>query len=176
MARSRVKGLERLNRQLRALPDAVKREVSAALEAEAAEMAEAIRRAAPRDTGALAASVGSGPGAPPQGSVLRGGPLSEVAQVKAGDGLLFSVWAGSDDAYWARWVEFGTAGARRGDRMGARNSDVNQSKALGRQSYRTHPGTPAQPFFYPTVRARTRDTKRRVSKAARDAIKALKSV
>lgn len=184
---TRVRGLDRLKRQLSALPNSVRAAMSDALADGAAEMAGAIRRAAPRldvatkrrRPGALQDSVGSCAGPPPKTSAtgaLRGKAAvgnHALANWALDDaGLLYSVYAGNDEAYYARWVEFGTAPSTKGQRVGARASDVKQSKQ-GRIAGRTHPGHRAQPFFYPNVRAKRKAVKAKVMRATRKAAKAI---
>ena len=102
---------------------------------------------------------------------MKSKTLGRSGQELAKVGLLYSVFAGNDKAYYARWVEFGTSDGVKGQRVGVRDTDYNQHKTRGRKSYRTHGGTPAQPFFYPTVRALkkpiTRKVVRRVNLAAK---------
>ncbi len=64
--------------------------------------------------------------------------------------------AGDKDAFYAAWIEFGTAGPWqiKGKFMGS-----------------THPGFAAQPFFYPGFRALKKRAMRRINTAARKAIK-----
>lgn len=169
-----VKGLDRLKRQLKALPRLQIEAAGQALAQNAAELANAMQQAAPADKGDLVASIGSGP----VGSAPRTGATqafraqnTERAAVLSQEGLAYEVWAGSDIAFYARWVEFGTAGSVLGQRMGARNSDHNQSKSLGRIAYRTHSGSRAQPFFFPVIRA---FRKRMTSRLARQCNKAAK--
>lgn len=79
----------------------------AAIEAEIAKSAEEIvremRAVAPKDTGAVALSIGWTWGAAPKGTVA-------VAQSRAAraDGLVATVFAGGGDQFYARFLEFGT--------------------------------------------------------------------
>jgi hypothetical protein len=54
---------------------------------------------------------------------------------------------GSDYGYW---VEYGTAGGERGV---SRTTFASAGDPSQRISYRTHPGTEAQPFFWPAIEA-----------------------
>lgn len=174
-----VKGLDRLKRQIGALPKLQREAVRAALQQNAAELANAISRAVPADTGDLAASIGYAPlGQAPATSATQAirANNSERAGVLGDAGLGYEVFAGNNIAFYARWVEFGTAPSVAGQRMGSRNSDINQSKALGRKAYRTHPGTQPQPYFFPTVRAFKKRLKGRVVRNANKAAKAAAAV
>lgn len=100
---SKIEGIAALRSKLRALPDAVKDEIKAALAQSAEEIADMARRLAPRgDTGNLAASIGWTFGKAPKGSmVLAEGDSDELD-------LRVIVYAGNDKAFYARWQEFGT--------------------------------------------------------------------
>jgi HK97 gp10 family phage protein len=184
---SKVRGLERLKRQLRALPNSVRAAMADAMEDGAREMVTSMRSAAPvlkkpqpgRRAGALRDSINYAQGpAPKTGATgaLRLSFDSAAAglanQALTDAGLVYTVYAGDDEAYYARWVEFGTAASVKGERIGARSSDVKQAK-IGRKAGRTHPGTRAQPFFYPTIRAKKKPLRSRVLRATNKAAKAV---
>ena len=111
MARgSTIIGRARLERKLKALPVAAKEAIRAAMEVAANDIVEMMRGLVPFKTGALYDSIGWSWGAAPRGSLI-------VAQVKGklGSDLTITIYAGSRDksrgdadAYYARWVEFGT--------------------------------------------------------------------
>ena len=166
MARSPV-GLDRLKRQLAAIPASVQAAVAASLETNATEMATAIERAAPVADGDLRNSIGWSEGEPPPTTAtgafrIRRANISPRGRVLMDEGLLFTVYAGDDKAFYARWVEFGTA-------------PHNTAKGGGNKSFKGkgtgHPGTRPQPFFFPVVRARKKLVKGRVARAANKAIK-----
>lgn len=183
----KVKGLERLKRQLRLLPNSVRAAMADALEAGAQELVISIRAGAPvlavpqkgRRAGALRDSVNYSVGAPPKTSATGALRMNfssieagQINQALADAGLQYTVYAGNDEAYYARWVEFGTAASTKGLRVGARATDIKQSKN-GRIARRSHPGTSAQPFFYPTIRAKKKPLKSRVIRATNKAAKAV---
>lgn len=173
---SKVKGLDRLTRQLAALPNSVRVAIADELEMSAEDLADAIRRAAPADSGDLRTSIGSCEGEPPKTSATGAFGASSKGLSRWGSalnraGLLFSVFAGNNKVFYPRWVEFGTSGSVRTQRMGARSTDYKQHKTHGRKARRTHPGTRAQPFFFPTIRAWRKVLRTRMVKAARKAAK-----
>lgn len=149
-----VKGLAKLRRQLAALPRLQVEAAARALAQNADELVGAMRRAVPKRHGALAASIGwrkasqAGPDAPP----------TERQNIVGAEGLALMVYAGDDKAFYARWVEFGTAA-----------SPAKGAKAA-------HRATPAEPFFFPTVRASKAKMKARVIREARKAAKAAAAV
>jgi len=144
-----VLGLTRLNRKLKAMPEAAKAEIAKAMEQSAKEIVALAKSLAPVDDGDLRDSIGWTWGAAPQGAVTLG-------KVKASGGnLVITVYAGGGDAFYARFVEFGTA------------PHLNDGRFAGSE----HPGTAAQPFFYPSWRAGRKRAKGRVTRAITKAAK-----
>lgn len=164
------KGLDRLLRQLTALPNSVRAEMADALADEAKFLAAVIQRAAPEQYGDLKASIGWCAGPPPEVKTNGAFRISSKDYSAAGKalnaaGLMFSVFAGDDRAYYARWVEFGTSDAPAG-----RSRDIT---GKSRNNARPHAATPAQPYFYPSIRAWKRPSKARVVRRANKAAKAI---
>lgn len=120
-------------------------EIDAAL-AEGADAVVAMARSlAPEARGDLRRSIGWTRGVAPSGAMT----VSRLTRSRLGKQLTLTIFAGNDDAYYARFVEFGTA----------------PHVAGGMFKGAHHPGTPAQPFFYPAWRAQ-RQTIRRLIRAA----------
>ncbi len=147
-----MKGREALLRKLKAMPPAVRKEMRAALAIAADRIVATQKNLAPKRTGALAASIGYSFGSyTPANANVRG-----VASGGAGDpDLTVVIHAGDAKAYYAAWVEFGTA------------SHVAGGKFAGAR----HPGAKASPFFYPGWRAHKRGVKSRLSRAMRKGLK-----
>jgi len=102
-----------------------------------------------KDSGNLEDSIGWTWGAPPRGALT----LGKIARSALGKGLTITIYAGDESAYYARWVEFGTA------------PHINGGLFAGT----SHPGTSAQPFFFPAYRANRKSAKREIRKATRTA-------
>lgn len=102
MARTTVKGLDKLRAKLRAMPDEVRREIRGALEKNANELVAMQKRLVPVDDGDLRDSIEWAWG---------DGETSRIG-VKGQQGLAITVSAGSAEAFHARWVEFGTSDGR----------------------------------------------------------------
>lgn len=117
---SRVEGRERLKARLQAIPGRMRAEVRAAIEKSADELVGMQQRLAPVDDGVLRDSIRKEPG---------------------DHDLAVAVKAGSDAAFYARFVEFGTQ------------------------------RTPAQPFFFPAYRALRKRIRARISRAVRKAVR-----
>ncbi len=143
---TKVQGLDRLRRKLKALPDAARKEIAKAMEQSANEIVVLAKSLAPVESGDLQMSIGWSWGDAPKGSMVLGTVKTEG---KGAGNLRITVFAGGGEAFYARFIEFGTA------------PHVNQGRFAGSQ----HPGTAAQPFFYPAYRATRRRAKGRVSRA-----------
>lgn len=147
---TKIQGLDRLKRKLTQLPVVAKQMIRQQMEKTAEEIVTMMKNLVPVDDGKLRDSIGWTWGKAPKGSIT-------LAAVKSSgsDGLTLTIYAGNKEAYYARWVEFGTA------------RHVNGGLFAGS----IHPGTTAQPFFYVSWRANKRRAVRAVSKATRDAAK-----
>ncbi len=148
MARNRWENRNRLLRKMKALPEEARQEIGKAVRESAAELVAAQKRLAPRRTGALAASI----------VATVGGSLPKYASVGVGTAsadpdLTAIISAGNTAVRYAHLVEFDTA------------PHLNKGLFEGSQ----HPGTRAQPFFYPPFRANRRRVKSRITRATRKA-------
>lgn len=144
-----IRGLKRLQRKLDKLPAAVKQHIREAMEKGADEIVQMAKYLVPSDTGTLRESIGWTWGRAPKGAMTIG-----KVQTLGGD-LTITIYAGNSEAFYARWVEFGTA----------------QHTAGGKFKGATIPAIPAQPFFYFSFRANRRRVKGRVSRAITKAAK-----
>ncbi|MGP4691618.1 HK97-gp10 family putative phage morphogenesis protein [Agrobacterium cavarae] len=147
---TKIQGLDRLNRKLDRLPQVAKQMIRQAMEAKANEIVATMKNLAPVDDGTLRDSIGWTWGKAPKGSLT----LAAV-QATGNNDMTLTVYAGNKEAFYARWVEFGTARHENG----------------GLFAGTIHPGTTAQPFFFVSWRANKRRTVRAVRKASRDAAK-----
>lgn len=145
-----VKGLDRLKRQIGALPRLQIEAAAQSMEQGARELAAAAARAAPKRTGRMAEGIEALP-------VERG--RDGEASVKGAAGLAWKVSA----PFPAGFVENGTAPSPAGRSVDA--------KGKTRTNKRAHAGTPAQPFFWPTMRAFRKRVKSRVVRNANKAAK-----
>jgi HK97 gp10 family phage protein len=156
---TRLLNLAKLDRKLKRLPEVAKVEIKAGMEAAADEIIAMMKSLVAVDSGDLRESIGWTWGKAPKGSLA-------VAAVKSslGGDLTLTIYAGSDEAYYARWVEFGTQ-----PHSLVRNASAK--RGLRQNEGRAHQGTRAQPFFYVSWRANKRSAKRLVRKGVRDAAK-----
>jgi HK97 gp10 family phage protein len=144
-----VKGITDLNKKVAAIPKRVEVKARAAMEAGADELVDMMKRFVPVDDGDLRDSIGWTWGAAPKGSVV----LAESGADSRG--LKITVYVGNEKAYYARWVEFGTA------------PHVNGGKFPGTQN----PGSRAQPFFFPSWRALRKRIRARIRRETAKAFK-----
>lgn len=112
--------LDRLSRRLKAIPKAARDAVQPDLDKSTAELVDRMRSLAPKDSGDLKDSIHS-----------EHGDTELQRKVIAGDG----------EAFYGRWVEFGTS------------------------------DTPAQPFFYPAYRLLKKRIQNRLKRSVAKAIK-----
>jgi hypothetical protein len=125
-----VKGLERLQRKLDLLPARVKQRIRAAMETGADEIGWTYGRA-------------------PKGS------MSLATVESLGGDLTITIYAGDSEAYYARWIEFGTS------------AHIAGGKFAGAQI----PAQPARPYFYVSFRANRKRVKSRITRAINKAAK-----
>lgn len=157
--KSRIAGLDRLNRKLARLPKALRAEMREAIAKGAAEIVAAQKALVPEDTHALEESISWAFGDAPAGALLsttgRKRTLTRGLMIGTADDLRATIYAGDVNAFWARWVEFGTA------------PHINGGRFAGTE----HPGTAPQPFFYAGYRAVKKRVKSRVRRAIRKALR-----
>lgn len=131
---TKVLNVQRLRMKLNNLPkaaqDAIRRELAFA----AGRIVISAKSFVPVDEGKLRDSIGWRFGEAPKGSFV-------IGRASVGPGLTVTVFAGNSEAFYARWVEFGTV------------------------------KTSAQPFFFPAYRANKRSAvaaiRRAVNRSAR---------
>ncbi len=148
----KIIGLAKLQRKLDRMPDAAKAEIHKALEEAADEIVRMAKGLVPilrtpddrRRAGALRDSIGWTWGKAPKGAMT----LGKVAESALGGDLTIAIYAGTrdkssgvDDAFYARWVEFGTQKMQ------------------------------AQPYFFPSYRANKKPAARRIRAGIRRAAK-----
>lgn len=147
---SKLEGRARLLAKMAALPKEVRSAIKQALAEGADEITEMQKRLAPVKDGDLRDSIKQTWGA----GRVRYSSLNAAAG--AGDpDLTVRISAGNSKVRYAHLVEFGT------------RPHVNGGKFAGS----LHPGTRAQPFFYPAVRALRRRVKSRITRATTKAAK-----
>lgn len=149
----KIQGRDRLKRRLAAMPDVARAEIRAELERRAADLEETVRRFAPRgETGALKASVGYTFGEyTPENSSVRG--VQGGGTLKDKD-LSVTVHAGDAKAFYAAFVEFGTAPHAQ-----------PRNRLIGYH----HPGSSPRPFFFPAYRLSKKKIKAGISRATKRA-------
>lgn len=134
---AKIKNRARLIAKLKSLPIAIRAEIRKPMENGANELVQAQRAAAPVRTGALRDSINWVYGDAPKGTISSG---RQTDGTPIND-LKITVFAGNEKAYYARWIEFGTA------------------------------TTPAQPYFYPIYRFMRKRIAAGIKRSAIKAIK-----
>jgi HK97 gp10 family phage protein len=146
---ARILRLRELQRKLDRLPNVAKERIRKAMEEGAEEMVTLAKSLVPTDTGALKESIGWTWGRATKGAMAIG----RVEGV--GGDLTITVYAGNSDAFWARWVEFGTSA----------------HKAGGKFEGAEIPAQPARPYFFVSYRATRKKAKGRITRAINKAAK-----
>lgn len=154
--------LQALQKRMDRIPKAVRLAVKPALEAGAREIVSRAKALVPVDSGALRDSIGYTFGEPPK-TRATGALRSSVSAATLDVDLKVTIFAGNDEAYYARWVEFGTQ-----PHSQSQGADISRGK---RQSGAGHPGSAAQPFFYPAWRSGQKTAKARISRAIGKAVR-----
>lgn len=155
-----VQGLSRLQRKLRLLPIVATEEIAKAMEQGAQEIVDLARALVPIDEMVLYESIAWTWGDAPKGSIT----LARSRRAGRGN-LRITVYAGNDQAYYARWVEFGT----KAHSVSLGGGTVAGKKLLSEGFGLGHPGARAQPFFFPAYRASRRRVRSRISRATTSA-------
>jgi HK97 gp10 family phage protein len=134
---------------------------------QAAQLVQVMKAACPVNAdpppqpGLLRDSIGWTFGTPP---ATRATGAFRV-KVKAGKSdFAATVYAGNNQAFYARWIEFGTQAHSLGT-----GADISRGKR--QQGVRQHPGSPAQPFFWPSYRLMKKSMRRAVKRRLTKAIK-----
>lgn len=135
-----ISGTRSLRKKLARIPALVAQRGRDAMEKSADEIVAMMKRLVPVDQGDLRDSIKWTWGDAPKGAAVIA-----QSEVTAGN-VRLTIYAGNAEAYYARWIEFGT------------------SKMA------------AQPFFFPSYRALRARTKRRIATATRKALKEVSSM
>lgn len=151
-----IQGREPLLRKLAKVHPDIRKALKPALLEAGNEIANLQRKLAPQRTGALRRSI----------KVVSGDFKSDNPNVRGVGGqgrgdpdLTVRVVAGDAEAFYAAWVEFGTA------------PHTNAGKFAGTQN----PGATPRPFFFPAYRALKKRVKSRITSVTRKAIKGVVS-
>lgn len=156
-----VHGISDLNKKVAAIPKRVEARAKAAMEKGADELVAMMKRLVPVDDGDLRDSIGWTWGNAPKGSVV----LAESGADSRG--LKITVYAGNEKAYYARWVEFGTAPHN----VALGGGTVAGVKQAAAGEGNGHPGSKAQPFFFPSYRSLKKRIRARIRRETAKAFK-----
>jgi hypothetical protein len=141
---ARVQNLDRLKRKLSRIPDGVKAAIREALQQNAEELVALQKRLLTTSEINI------------DWQFTLPGERETRGSVKGAEGMSVTVYAeGRDITALARWHEFGTA------------PGVREAPGYAFE----HPGTSAQPYFYPAYRALRRRMKSRITRKQNQAIK-----
>jgi len=142
-------GLARLNRRLNAIPQNVRAAVQPALLKAGNALADDMRALAPVDDGDLKESIAVTPGGSSTPAYSQPGGRQVVPELQV------LVTAGNTKVRYAHLVEFGTA--------------PHENRGLFEGT--RHPGTKAEPFFWPAFRLHRKKLASAIKRAIRKAVK-----
>lgn len=132
------------------------------MESGAEDIVNTARNLVPVDELTLYESIGWTWGNAPKGSIVLG-----RTSRRPGDGLRITIYAGNNEAFYARWVEFGT----QAHNVASGGGTVAGKKSLASGGGLGHPGARAQPFFFPAYRANRRRVRSKIARATNAAAK-----
>jgi HK97 gp10 family phage protein len=144
VAKTEVAGLDKLLKKLKALPPAFEKAAKTALGEAAQDIVDTMKRLVPVDSGDLRDSIDWTFGSAPKGALV----LKSASVQANGRKIAVTIFAGNAEAFYARWVEFGT----------------KPHAAGGMFKGALNPGTTAHPFFYPAYRLKKKKAKARISR------------
>lgn len=157
-------GLNRLKRKLTVtIPAHAEKATVEAMEQGATEMVALMKSLAPKKSGKLAASIGWTWGDAPKGALALGKMRGRGATGRK----YITIYAGGGDAYYARFIEFGT----QSHTITAKNAPALHLHGDIFVEEVEHPGSAAQPFFYPAYRALRKRVRGRITRQMKKAIK-----
>lgn len=160
---AKFEGVDSLMRKLKAITPKAVEKIEKALDQGADEIVATQKQFAPRERGALIRSIRKVKGKyTPDNPNVRG-----VGGSKSATGI--TIVAGDKTAFYAAFVEFGTAPHKIRPKPG--KSLVVAGKVLPPDVAIDHPGSKPHPFFYPGYRINKRRVKSRITRAVKAAAK-----
>lgn len=154
----------RIVAKLKQIPAVAVDAARVAMEEGAEEVCAFMRQLVPAKSQALRRSIGWTWGELPPGSFMIDDIRSGPNQGQQYATLRIKIYAGSREAFYARFVEFGTQ-----PHSLTRNASVARGKRQA--TGRGHPGTIAQPFFFPAWKAKRPAFRNRIRLKVRTAIR-----
>lgn len=154
----------RIEAKLRQIPAVAVDAARQAMEEGAQQIVSMMRTSVPEVSGALRNSIGWTWGDLPPGTFM-------IDEIRSGSNageqyatMRIKIYAGSKDAFYARFIEFGT-------RPHSLQTNASVDRDLRQSEGAWHPGAPARPFFFSTWKRQRTAFKRLIQKRVRAAIK-----
>jgi HK97 gp10 family phage protein len=151
---AKIQGLDRLNRKLAQLPMVARKRIREAMEQGADEIVAMMKALVPEKSGDLKDSIAWTWGAAPKGALTLATVRGRGVRSTGSENTI-TIYAGNAEAYYARFVEFGTAAHTAG----------------GMFAGATIPAIPASPFFFVSYRANRKRVKSKITRAVNKAAK-----
>jgi len=151
---TKVIGLDRLSRKLALLPIVAQRKIRDAMEDGAREIVATMKSLVSVDSGDLRDSINWTWGSAPKGALTLATVRGSGVRTTGSENTI-TIYAGNAEAYYGRFVEFGTAAHTAG----------------GMFAGATIPAIPASPFFFVSYRANRKRVKSKITRAVNKAAK-----
>lgn len=162
-------GLSSFQKRMRAIPKAAREAVQPVLLREAEKMAETMRALAPDDPATDAPDLKSSIAVTGPGQTTP--PYSQPGGSAVVPENMAAITVGNEEVRYPHMVEYGTA--PHAVDKGANNHTLLGKARKAMKLGTMHPGTPAQPFFWPAFRMHSKKSlaaiKRGIGKAIREA-------
>ena len=154
----------RIEAKLKQIPAVAVEAAREAMEEGAKEIVSMMRTLVPEKSGKLRRSIGWTWGELPPGTFM----IDEIRSgTNKGDQyatMRIKIYAGSKEAFYARFIEFGT-------RPHSLQTNASVDRDLRQDEGEWHPGAPARPFFYPIWKKQRSVFIRRIQTRVRAAIR-----
>lgn len=154
----------RIEAKLKQVPAVATEAARLAMEEGAKEVVSLMRAMVAEKSGKLRNSIGWTWGDLPPGTFM-------IDEIRSGKNkgqqfatLRLKIYAGSKEAFYARFIEFGT-------RPHSLQTNASVDRELRQDEGEWHPGTPARPFFFPAWKYKKAEFRRLIRKRVREAVR-----
>lgn len=154
----------RIEAKLKQIPAVAVDAARLAMEEGAKEIVAMMRTLVREESGTLRRSIGWTWGDLPPGTFM-------IDEIRSGQNkgdqyatMRIKIYAGSKEAFYARFIEFGT-------RPHSLQTNASVDRELRQDEGEWHPGARARPFFFPAWRYKKAEFRRLIQKRVREAIR-----
>lgn len=160
-----IEGLDRVTRRIALIPKRALEALAEQLETNAIALVAEMKRLAPKESGKLAGSIGWTWGDAPKGSMTLGTVMSGRRKGRGFRVMRITIYAGGTEATKRSQARSSGTRIRDKNRSGSFDTDVAILQEFGTSKMA------ANPFFYPTYRAKKSAMKSAATRAFKKAVK-----